>query len=293
MKTVIISGSGSGMGLLTAQTLIRQGYAVYAGVRDPHGRSSDRRQALERYAEDHGGYVRVVDMDIHKEDSCQAAVDQVVADHGQLDIVIHNAAHLFIGVYEGFTPDQLASSLNTNVVGAHRLNRAAIPQMRKQGSGVLLYVGSTITRIVTPFVGPYVTGKYALDSLAEVTAYEVNRFGIETVIVMPGIFPDGTAHFTSAVYPEDQEVVGGYDRFKEDYDKIGDGLRALLRGADAPVQGVADEIARVLELPKGAKPMRAIIDYADYGTEAVNAVTEAQTARVFDIMGYKHMLKVS
>ncbi len=293
MKTVLISGAGSGMGLLTAQTLIRQGYAVYAGIRDPNGRSLARREGLEQYAQEHGGYVRVVDMDIHSEDSCQAAVDQVVADHGLLDIVIHNAAHLFIGVYEGFTPEQLMSSLNTNVVGAHRLNRAALPQMRKQGSGVLLYVGSTITRIVTPFVGPYIAGKYAMDSLAEVTAYEVNRFGIETVIVMPGIFPDGTAHFQAAVYPADEAVVEGYELFKDDFDNIGPGLRALLRGADAPVQGVADEIARVLELPKGQKPFRTIVDYSDYGTPPINAVVETQTARVFDIMGYEHLLKVS
>jgi len=235
MKTVLISGAGSGMGLLTAQTLIRQGYAVYAGVRDPNGRSLARREALEQHAKEHGGYVRVVDMDIHSEESCQSAVDQVVSDHGHLDIVIHNAAHLFIGVYEGFTPEQLMSSLNTNVVGAHRLNRAALPQMRKQRSGVLLYVGSTITRIVTPFVGPYITGKYALDSLAEVTAYEANRFGIETVIIMPGIFPDGTAHFQSAVYPADQAVVEGYEEFKDDFDNLGPRQRALLRGAAAPV----------------------------------------------------------
>ncbi|AAK88582.2 oxidoreductase [Agrobacterium tumefaciens] len=293
MKTVLISGSGSGMGLLTAQTLIRQGYAVYAGVRDPHGRSAGRREALERYATEHGGYVRVIDMDIHSEESCQAAVDQLVADHGHLDVVIHNAAHLFIGVFEGFTPDQLTDCLNTNVVGAHRLNRAAIPQMRKQGNGVLLYVGSTISRIVTPFVGPYIAGKYALDALAEVTAYEINRFGIETVIVMPGIFPDGTAHFESAVHPGDDDAVEGYEKFKADFDNIGPGLRALLRGADAPIQGVADEIARVLALPKGDKPMRTIIDYSDYGTPVINAVVETQTARVFQMMGYEHLLKVS
>ncbi len=293
MKTAIISGAGTGMGLLTAQTLIRQGYAVYAGVRDPNGRSLARREALETYAQDHGGYVRVIDLDIHSEASCQAAVDQVVADHGRLDIVIHNAAHLFIGVYEGFTPEQLTDSLNTNVVGAHRLNRAALPQLRKQGDGVLLYVGSTITRIVTPFVGPYITGKYALDALAEVTAYEVNRFGVETVIVMPGIFPDGTAHFQSAVHPGDQDVVESYERFKDDFDNIGPGLRALLAGADAPVQGVADEIARVLSIPKGEKPMRTVVDYSDYGAPLVNDVVEAQTARVFGMMGYEHLLKVS
>jgi len=293
MKTVLISGAGTGMGLLTAQTLIRQGYAVYAGVRDPNGRSLARREALERYAQEHDGHVRVVDLDIHSEASCQAAADQVVTEQGRLDIVIHNAAHLFIGVFEAFTPEQLADSLNTNAVGAHRLNRAALPQLRKQGDGVLLYVGSTITRIVTPFIGPYITGKYALDALAEVTAYEVNRFGVETVIVMPGIFPDGTAHFQSAVHPGDPGVVADYEAFKDDFDNIGPGLRALLAGTDAPVQGVADEIGRVLALPKGEKPMRTIVDYSDYGAPVINAVAEVQTDRVFRMMGYKHLLKVS
>ncbi|WP_235048236.1 SDR family NAD(P)-dependent oxidoreductase [Xanthomonas cassavae] len=154
----MISGVGSGMGLLTAQTPIRAGDAVYAGVRDPHGRSTARRQALEAYAGDHGGYVQVVALDIHHAHSCQDAVDGVVAAHGRLDAVIHNAAHLFTGSAEGFTPEQLADSFDTNAIGAHRLNRAALPHLRRQGDGVLLYVGSTITRIVAPFMMPYVAG---------------------------------------------------------------------------------------------------------------------------------------
>ena len=75
MKTVLISGSGSGMGLLTAQTLMRAGYVVYAGVRDPDGRSKERRHALEDYARAHAAQVRVVDMDIDSEASCQRAVE--------------------------------------------------------------------------------------------------------------------------------------------------------------------------------------------------------------------------
>lgn len=293
MKTVLISGSGSGMGLLTAQTLIRQGYAVYAGVRDPHGRSAARREALERFAEEHGGQVRVVDMDIHSEASCVAAVQQVIDEHGHLDVVIHNAAHLFIGVGEAFTPEQLADSFNTNVIGAHRLNRAALPHLRAQGDGVLLYVGSTITRIVTPFLVPYITGKYALDALAEVTAYELNPLGIESVIVMPGIFPDGTSHFQTAVYPADDERIAGYAAVQADYEQLDPGLRQLLRGQDAPIQAVADEIGRVLALPKGEKPLRTTVDFGDYGSEAIDALSAVQTARVFRIMGLDRMLSVA
>jgi NAD(P)-dependent dehydrogenase (short-subunit alcohol dehydrogenase family) len=294
MKTVLISGAGSGMGLMTAQTLIRQGYAVYAGVRDPYTRSATRREALEQYASDHNGYVRVVDMDIHSEESCRSAVDQVIADQGHLDIVIHNAAHLFIGMAEGFTPEQLADSFNTNAVGAHRLNRAALPHMRRRGEGVLVYVGSVITRIVAPFMMPYVAGKYALDAVAEATAYEVNPLGIETVIVMPGIFLDGTSHFATAVYPADEQAAGGYADIQPEYDRYEPGLRQMFRnGRDAPDQGVADEIARVVALPKGSKPTRTTVDYSDYGAEPVNGVAEAQTRRVFEIMGFDRLLSVA
>lgn len=85
----------------------------------------------------------------------------------------------------------------------------------------------------------------------------------------------------------------GYEAFKADVDNIGPDLRALLRGADAPVQGVANEIARVLALAKGQKPMHTIVDYLDYGAPAINAEIETQTARVFQMMGYEHLLKVS
>lgn len=102
------------------------------------------------------------------------------------DVVVHNAGHLVVGYVEAFTPEDLAHLLDVNAVGAHRVNRAALPYLREQRSGTLLYVGSTITVTTPPFLGPYVASKAAFDSLAVVTAYEAGRFGIETSIVMPG-----------------------------------------------------------------------------------------------------------
>ena len=190
--------------------------------------------------------------------------------------------------------DRLADSFNTNAVGAHRLNRAALPQLRKQGHGTLLYVGSTITRIVAPFMMPYVAGKYALDAVAETTAYEVQPLGIETVIVMPGTFMDGTSHFQTAVHPQDTQAVDGYAAVQPEFDNYSPGLRRLFRDAQpAPVQAVADAIARVLALPVGAKPLRITVDFADYGAEAINAVVEAQTERVFRIMGMERLRSVA
>ena len=160
-----------------------------------------------------------MDLDIVKEDSCRAAVEMVVAKYDRLDVVIHNAGHLYIGITEAFTAEQIAESVNVNALGAHRLNRAALPIMRRQGAGTLVYNGSGIPRVVGPFMGPYAVGKQAFDALAEATAYEVNPFGIETVIVMPGAFTEGTSHFASHVDPEDAATLAQYARLKADQEK--------------------------------------------------------------------------
>lgn len=76
----------------------------------------------------------------------------IIEQEQKIDVVIHNAAHLFIGYSEAFTAEQIASSLNTNVLGAHRLNRAVLPFMRRQANGLILYVGSGITNVTAPFM---------------------------------------------------------------------------------------------------------------------------------------------
>lgn len=292
-STVLITGAGSGMGLHIAQTLALLGHKVYAGIRDPQGRNIRKSTRLREYVEANGKRVDIVDLDIHLEESCQKAVEKVVEKDGTIDVIIHNAAHLFIGYSEAFKPAQIASSFNTNVLGAHRLNRAVLPYMRKEGSGLLLYVGSGITNVTAPFMAPYVIGKTALDALAENTAYEISQFGVETTILMPGVFMDGTSHFETAEFPKDEIVLKDYDRLQKDYDNYEPGLRKLFRFGDAPIQGVADKVAEILALPKGQRPLRDTVDYSDWVAEPGNVVREALTERVFKIMGYSHLLKVN
>jgi len=291
--SVLITGAGSGMGLHTAQTLALKGHKVYAGIRDPEGRNTHKTKALREYVESNGKSIEILDLDILHENSCQLAVNTVVEKEGAIDVVIHNAAHLFIGYSEAFTPEQIASSVNTNVLGAHRLNRAVLPYMRKQNSGLILYVGSGITNVTAPFMTPYVIGKAGLDALAENTAYEVSQFGIETTILMPGVFLDGTSHFETAEFPIDQAVLKDYDRLQKDYDNYEPGLRNLFRFGDAPIQGVADRISEILDIPKGQRPFRDTVDYSDWLAEPGNAVRETLTERAFKIMGYNHLLNIN
>lgn len=290
--SILISGSGSGMGLLTAKTLIKAGHHIYAGVRDFKGRSIARAIDLTEFAVQMPGKLTLVDLDIKSQESCMAAAQMVQQESGSIDVVIHNAAHLFSGLSEGFTPEQLQDSLDTNAVGAHRLNRAVLPVMRKQEKGYLIYIGSAVSAIINPFFTPYIIGKQAMDALAESTAYELRPFGIETTILMPGLFMDGTSHFATAVAPEDQETLMEYGRLQPYIDRYEQGLRQLFRSNEnVPVQGVADEVARLIALPKGDKPLRTSVDYSDYGAEAVNAVREAQTLRMLKVIGFEELLE--
>jgi NAD(P)-dependent dehydrogenase (short-subunit alcohol dehydrogenase family) len=294
MSVVLITGAGTGIGKLTATSLAEAGHHVWASMRDPLGRNRAHAQDLLDTTTGNGGRIDVVDLDVTSQDSADRAVATVIAGAGELDVVIHNAGHLFVGYVEAFTAEDIHSLFNTNAFGVQRLNRAALPHMRERRAGTLLYVGSTIPVTTPPFLGPYVASKAAMDSLAVVTSYEVNPFGIETVIVMPGPFTKGTEHFPNASRATDQAIGAAY--------AVLDPLVARNEAAtanliptdvDADPQAVADEITRVLALPAGHRPFRTVVDFSDSGVPAANdAVTRARTAFV-ERMGFGELLRVS
>ncbi|MNN33372.1 putative oxidoreductase [compost metagenome] len=187
---------------------------------------------------------------------------------------MHNAGHLVVGVVEAFTPEEIVKVFDTNVLGTQRVNRAVLPQMRAQESGLLLWISSTTVRGgFPPFLGPYVAAKAAMDSLAQTMAYEVAKFGIETSFVVPGAFTRGTAHFPSAGHPNDEQTTLAYDRINHLLDQVGDRLSALTP-PEADPQAVADEIARIVSLPAGSRPARSVIDFVNDGAAEITELSE-------------------
>lgn len=287
MSRILITGAGTGMGRLTARTLARQGHTVFATMRDPATRNAEKAEDLLDYADEHGVDLRVVELDVLSEDSAHRAVSQVVEAVAGLDVVVHNAAHLLFGVTEAFTPEQVLAAFDTNTVGALRVNRAALPVMRAQGSGLLLWVGSGTSFVVPPFLSPYTAAKAASDSFAESVSVEVARFGIETSIVLPGPFTQGTAHFPNAGFPADELVAAAYEeRYGESLARNAEATEGLFAaGVEQDVQAVADEIARIVALPPGRRPYRSGVDFSDFGDDPVSAVAQVQRARLLRRMG--------
>ncbi|MFF0050827.1 SDR family NAD(P)-dependent oxidoreductase [Streptomyces sp. NPDC005498] len=291
VSTVLVTGAGTGMGALASVSLARAGHRVFASMRDPEGRNKDKAQALRDQAKGASGQLSVVELDVLSEDSAAAAVEQIVLEAGGLDVVVHNAAHLMVGVTEAFSPEEVLRAFDVNAVGALRVNRAVLPVMRRQESGLLLWVGSGTTRAIPPFLGPYTAAKAAFDAFADSTAWEVTAYGIETTVLMPGVFTHGTAHFANAAFPADTERTAAYEKIAPFLDSMGeDTERMMVNGVSADPQIVADEIVRVVGLPLGQRPRRTVADGSDYGAEIINGAAEELRLRLARRMGVTGLL---
>ncbi|MFG2629141.1 SDR family NAD(P)-dependent oxidoreductase [Streptomyces sp. NPDC048473] len=290
-RTIVITGAGSGFGALAARALAAAGHTVYAAMRNTTTRNADRVAEAARYAAEHGVDLRTVELDVLSQESADAAIATILSEAGRLDVIIHNAGHMVTGPTEAFTPEELAAVYDTNVLGTQRVNRAALPHLRAQENGLVLWIGSTSTKGGTPpYLAPYFAAKAAMDALAVSYAAELARFNIETSIVVPGSFTSGTNHFVTGGHPADQTVVPDYEeRYEGLMDQVSQRLAALAP-ADADVSQVADAIVAVVETEHGKRPFRVHVDPADDGSEAVSAVADRIRAEFLTRIGLDDLL---
>ncbi|WP_049575579.1 SDR family oxidoreductase [Streptomyces sp. SBT349] len=292
-SVVLITGAATGIGNLTARSLAAAGHTVYASMRHVADRNADRANELLELGRREGQDLRVVELDVQSQESTEAAVARIIDEAGHLDTVVHNAGHMFVGYVEAFTPEDIQRLFDINALGIHRVNRAALPHMRERRSGTLLYIGSTTSVVVPPFLGPYVAAKIAGDALALATAYEVNPLGIETTIVMPGPFTQGTHHFANASRAADEERTRGYAQLDPMVERNEEATAALFpKDVDAHPRAVGEEIARILALPRGTRPFRSVVDFTNAGVEEVNQVTRRAQEQFVTRLGFDELLHV-
>jgi NAD(P)-dependent dehydrogenase (short-subunit alcohol dehydrogenase family) len=286
-KTIVITGASSGFGAQAARQLVDAGHTVYAGMRDIAGRNAQAAADAKAYSDN----LKPVEMDVSDQDSVDAAVAAIISEAGKLDVVIHNAGHMVLGAAEAFTPEQVAAVYDTNVISTQRVNRAALPHLRAQRDGLVVWIGSSSTRGGTPpFLAPYFAAKAAEDAMAASYAVELSRFGIETTIIVPGAFTSGTNHFAHAGHAADEAVVSAYDELYAGLsEEVGQKL-ADLAPADADPTEVGRQIVRVVDLPKGERPFRVHIDPSNDGAEEVNAVADAVRERFYQRIGFSELL---
>jgi NAD(P)-dependent dehydrogenase (short-subunit alcohol dehydrogenase family) len=261
-------------------------------MRETKGRNAPQVEEAKKFAKDNNVDLRTIELDVSSQASADAAIQNIVSENKSLDVVIHNAGHMVFGPAEAFTPEQLAELYDVNVLSTQRVNRAALPQLRKQRRGLVVWVSSSSSAGGTPpYLAPYFAAKAGMDALAVVYARELTRWGIETSIVVPGAFTGGTNHFAHAGSPADKARVAEYEAgpYAGFADDIMRGFASIVP-PEADVSAVADAIVKVVDTPFGKRPFRVHIDPTQDGAEVVNMVSDRVRAELLRRIGLGDLL---
>src|SRR4029450_5856368 len=160
-KTILITGTSSGFGRDTAETLQQAGHTVSASMRDGESKNREAAAALQKLG------IKSVELDVSDAASVEAAVEKVLAEAGKIDVLINNAGIGSAGVTEAFTAEQAKVVFDTNVIGLLRITRAVPPSMRERHDGLIINISSILGRVTFPFLGIYGASKFAVEALTD------------------------------------------------------------------------------------------------------------------------------
>ena len=243
-RSILITGSSSGIGRATAERFASRGWRVFASMRNPE----DRGAPLRARATEAGWRLTTPALDVTSDDSVAVATADILRETGgRLDVLINNAGYYQFGALEETSPDELRAQLETNVVGVQRVTRAVLPAMRARRAGTVVTLGSVSGRVAVPLGGPYHASKWALEGMIEALRLELIPFGVRVVLIEPGVIATG---IWSAGRTVGEELLAGMPpaaagTYRAQIDRTRrDAARAEEKGMSPSV--VADVIARAL-----------------------------------------------
>lgn len=288
MTKVFITGIAGGFGKPTAMQLLDQGFDVAGSVRNRGGKNTIAVAALEAAG------ASIIEMDVTDTDSTESGICAGIDALGGMDVLFNNAGIGSHGIQELMSPQDMAHVFDVNVMGVQRVMRAALPHLRAQGRGTILYTSSLIGRIATPFYGTYSASKWALEAIVECYRIELSGFGIESCIIEPGAMP--TAFFDGLIAPNDPTRAAEYGDFAAVPAQSNAGLAQMLETIPQQrPERVAEAVAELLAMPFGKKPFRTVVDYVGVGPEIIryNNVLHDVTRNVLTNFGISEMLNLN
>ena len=283
-KVILITGTNSGFGWLTAKTCAALGHKVYATMRDTKGRNAGKARELVQQAN-----IEVLEVDVTNGKSVTDAVTTIIGKEGRLDVLVNNAGIYATGIAETFTEHDVDKVLDVDVKGPWRTTRAALPQMRKQGEGLIINISSVAGRFSFPFQTVYNGAKFAVEGLTEGLHYEVRSLGVDVVMVQPGAFP--TDIFGKTITGSDATVIAGYGDLAKVPEQIGAGVGQMFEAVKPDPQLVADAIVKLINAPNGKRPLRTVVDPATGNfSEIANKHVKEQFDNFLTAFGMQEML---
>lgn len=283
-KVVLITGTNSGFGYLTAKGAADRGYTVYATMRDIKGRNSEKASELQSIEN-----ISVIELDITDAEGVDNTIAGVIEKEGRLDVLINNAGYYGGGLTETYTDSDLEKMFDVNLKGTWRTIKASLPQMRRQGEGLIINTSSGLGRFSTPFMSVYNSTKFAIEGLTEGLHYEVRPLGVDVVLIQPGAFP--TELFNKVASGSDQEVALEYGNLAKIPEQMGAGFAQMFEEAKPDPQMVPDAIFNLIDLPKGKRPLRTVVDAMSGGfVERANADVQKEYNKFLTAFGMQDLL---
>ena len=288
-RIVVVTGCSSGFGELIAQTLARAGHRTFAtmrGIADRNAAATEKFRALA--AAEHLD-LEVVEMDVSSDASVSRAVEQIIARTDRIDVVVNNAGASSSGPLEAFSVDQMAALLNVNALGPMRVSKAVLGAMRARRSGQIIWISSTLGRILRGRGGLYPATKWAAEGLAETLHHQIAPFGIDLTLLEPDSY--ATAHIYKSMIAEDQQITAEYAALEVR-------SNGPLRGAPRPdyrpdPQEVAEAVKQLIDMPTGRRPLRMIVgpDFTDE-IVAYNQTYERLRAQLAEVLSSPDQARV-
>jgi NAD(P)-dependent dehydrogenase (short-subunit alcohol dehydrogenase family) len=181
-KVAVVTGSSTGIGFETALLLARAGFHTYATMRD-----LKKSKNMVEIANAENLPLEVLQLDVNDDTSVKSAIGKIIAENGRIDVIVNNAGYGLFSPLEDVTLDQVREQFETNFFGVIRVMHEVIPTMRRQRNGTIVNVSSLVGRVGLPLSSAYVATKFALEGLSESMRYELNEFGINIMLIEPGV----------------------------------------------------------------------------------------------------------
>ena len=285
-NVVLVTGSSTGFGRLISTTLARRGRTVFASMRDIAGRNRNHAADLEGWGRQENLRLSVIELDVTDDSSVQRAVERVIGDAGQIDVVVNNAGIGNFGLVESYRVEQAKHLFETNFFGPLRVNRAVLPHMRQRRSGLLIHITSAAGRVVLPSMGIYSASKFALEAAAEALRYELSQSGIDSVTVEPGAYP--TAIFGAADETIYRDRAADYGSVAEVPGKVRDALAS----SEGDPQEVADRVVQLIEMSAGSRPLRTLVGARAQAFQPLNEVAQQFQAAALQAFGLGELMSL-
>lgn len=291
-KNILITGASTGFGNITARLLAENGHTVYATMRDTNGKNKVHKDALLNWATSHQANLRVVELDVTQNKSVEDAKSVILSEtNGSIDVIINNAGIYGGGIQEAYTVEDHKAFFEVNVFGSVRVNNAFLPVLRKQSSGLIVQISSVLGRTIIPFGGVYDATKWAVEALSENLAYELKPLGIDVAIVEPGPFLTELIH--KQYQPGNLQVVKEYGKTVEYLNGFSQTFVQMLSDPNIPnkPEQVAEALLKLIELPQGKRPLRAVVDKMMGGTtEIINQTAQQVQAGILQNLGLTDLI---